>query len=506
MNAVLVQMDQLSARSAVFRNRTPDETVVIFVEDAAELTVVPFHKQRITFILSAMRHFADALRDRGFTVIYAHVNEDPVRVIKQSAQKHGFDSVTVMHAASWGVDDAWHDCLATAGVETTFIENDMFMSNREGSRESLEPGTSVRMETFYRKLRKATGILMNGGEPAGKRWNFDKENRRRADAGLLIPEWPHFEPDAITQSALKDVNEYFPDHFGQAEPFNWPVTRDDALQMLDDFLKYRFADFGPYQDAMIDGEDALFHSGLSACINIGLLDPGEVCRKAERYYEEYTIPLSSVEGFIRQILGWREFVYQLYQANMPGYDALNELDADVPLPAFYWDGNTRMRCVAESVRPVIERGLSHHIQRLMITGNFALLAGVDPQALNRWYWLGFIDAWHWVVTPNVIGMATFADGGLMASKPYAASANYINRMSDYCKKCPFNPRKAIGEDACPFNSLYWDFLARNEKRLGSNPRLVLSYKNLAKKTKSELESMRKHAGAIRKRLKEGGDA
>lgn len=503
MNAVLVQMDQLSMSSALLRERIAAETVVILVEDAAELAKLPFHKQRVAFVLSAMRHFAEELRAAGFEVVHSRVDQEPSEVIRRAANEIEFDVVTLMHAAEHGLDEAWHKCLSDTGIECVFVENDMFISNRLSEDFSFVRDKSVRMETFYRRMRKATGILMDGEVPVGGAWNFDKENRVPPSDRLRPPPPLGFTPDEITTQAIRDVKDFFPDHFGEVEPFTWPVTRKQALKSFRHFLQHRLAKFGRYQDAMVAGQDTLYHSLISACLNVGLLDPEYVCRETERYYEKHDIPLNSAEGFIRQILGWREFVYQLYRANMPGYDQRNTLNADLPLPSFYWDGNTKMRCIAESVRPVIERGMSHHIQRLMITGNFALIAGVDPLALNRWYWLGFVDAWHWVVTPNVIGMASYADGGLMATKPYAASANYIHKMSNYCKECAYHPKESVGDDACPFNALYWDFLARNQDRLSKNPRVSLSYRNLEKKSTNEVSALRKKAGSIRRRLRKG---
>ena len=503
MQIVLVQPDQLSMSSGLLRERRPEDTVIILIEATRELTEVPFHKQRLIFVLSAMRHFAKELKSLGFTVVIHRLCDDPVKALRTTLGEYESETVTIMRSASWGADDAWAEDVRAAGGTPNLVQNDMFISARRDGDFALPRGRSVRMETFYRKIRAATGILMDGGKPEGGQWNYDRDNRRAPAKGLTGPDVPKFEPDSITQGVIEDVEKHFADHFGNARPFGWPVTRADAETALDDFFERRFSDFGTYQDAMVEGEDTLYHSLLSVCLNVGLLDPEEVCKRAEAEYRSGRVPLNSAEGFIRQILGWREFVYQLYRANMPGYDDLNELDADQPLPEFYWDGDTRMRCLAESIRPVVERGLSHHIQRLMVTGNFGLLAGVSPQELNRWYWLGFVDAWHWVVTPNVVGMATYADGGLMATKPYAASANYIHRMSDYCAECPYDPKKAVGDDACPMNTLYWDFLDRNKRALSRNPRMTLSYRNFDQKRAADVKAIRKRARSLRDALAAG---
>jgi deoxyribodipyrimidine photolyase-related protein len=503
MRVVLIQSDQLSLRSSLIRGESSQDAVAVLIESVPELTVVPFHKQRLVFVLSAMRHFAEELKKRGYTVEYFRLCNDPAEAIYTVVKKYKSKQVKLMKSASFGGDEAWFRNIKKAGAVPDVIANDMFISERLGKSFRFAAGKTVRMESFYRRIRRATGILMTNGEPVGGRWNFDNENRKPPSADMRFPEAPAFRPDKTTREVIKDVETAFSGHLGRAAPFQWPVTRKQALSLFDDFREKRFGAFGAYQDAMVDGEDTLFHSLLSACMNIGLLDPEEICLRAEQHYANGQVPLNSVEGFVRQILGWREFVYQLYRANMPGFDQLNYLDATEPLPSFYWDADTSMRCLSESIRPVLYRGLSHHIQRLMITGNFALLTGVIPQELNRWYWLAFIDAWHWVVTPNVIGMATYADGGLMASKPYAASANYINRMSDYCGKCPFNPKETIGADACPFNALYWDFLHRNEEKLSENPRMSLSFINLRKKSAADLRAIGRRAALIRQDLRKG---
>jgi len=503
VNAVLIQPDQLSATSALIKKASGEKALVVLIEDTSVLTELPFHKQRLIFLLAAMRSFAEELRQRGYRVSHHRLCGDPVAALTKTFAQHGITRVTLMRAASHGVDERCKGYIERAGAAVDFVENDMFISARYACGTAPKREKRSRMEPFYRAMRLATGILMDAGAPVGGQWNYDAANRKPPAADMEFPPALQFEPDAITREAIADVQKHFAGHYGCATPFGWPVTRGQAQELLDDFVRTRLEHFGTFQDAMVDGEDAMFHSLLSACLNVGLLDPEAVCRTAESAYRSGAAPLNSVEGFIRQILGWREYVYQFYRANMPDYDRKNYFDADLPLPKFYWDGQTRMRCVSESVRPVLQRGLSHHIQRLMVTGNFALLAGVNPDEVNRWYWLGFVDAWHWVVTPNVIGMALFADGGLMASKPYAASANYINRMSDYCAKCPYNPRATLGAIACPFNALYWDFLERNRERLQQNPRLSLSYKNLDRKTSQERGAIRDRARALQTALRSG---
>ncbi len=493
MNTLFVQPDQLSTDTALFRGCTPRDTRVILAEYKSEFTLVPFHKQRLTLVFSAMRHFAEELRGAGFTVDYFACCDDLTSAFKSTRLRE----IRMMESADWGACGRYRIAAEAAGIAVEVVHNDMFINARLDQPVTLVRGKATRMEVFYRKLRAATGMLMDGPEPAGGAWNFDKENRNPPMKGLESPPIPRYAPDGITRKVMADVNEHFPDAFGRLDAFHWPVSRRDAQDFYDNFLQWRFPLFGDYQDAMVAGNVALFHSLISAHINIGLLDPDAVCRQAESHFRRGRVLLNAAEGFIRQIVGWREFVRELYRANMPGYDESNRLEADLPLPGVYWHGQTRMNCMAEAVAPVIHQGLNHHIQRLMVTGNFGLLTGVRPQALNEWYWLAYIDAWHWVVTPNVIGMATFADGGLMASKPYAGSANYINKMSNYCKHCPYDPKQILGEKACPFNALYWDFLARNKGLLFRNPRMALSYKNLDRKTRDELNDIRKKADSIR---------
>jgi deoxyribodipyrimidine photolyase-related protein len=359
------------------------------------------------------------------------------------------------------------------------------------------------MESFYRKMRRKTGLLMDGEQPEGGQWNYDRLNRQRPPADQSFPSIPRFEPDRITRDVLAVVKRQYPHHFGELDPFRMPVTRQQAERFFEDFLEYRLDLFGPFEDAIIVGQPALYHSLISPLLNVGLLEPLDVCRRAQARYYDGAARLNSVEGFIRQVIGWREFMYQVYQLKMPGYAAANYFEADLPLPDFFWTGDTNMYCVADAVNNLRRYGINHHIQRLMITGNFALLAGIDPQAVNEWYWLAYTDAYEWVVTPNVLGLALYADGGLFATKPYAASANYINKMSDCCKRCAYDPRQTVGDMACPFNALYWDFLARNEPGLSGNPRMNLMFSLLHQRDPAELDSVRAQAATLRARLRRG---
>ncbi|MDA1314757.1 MAG: cryptochrome/photolyase family protein, partial [Acidobacteria bacterium] len=388
-------------------------------------------------------------------------------------------------------------------IDAQVAPNNMFLSDDNEFRWWARGRKSLRLEDFYREMRRRTGLLMHGGKPIGGKWNYDNDNRETPSADAEFPEIPRFLPDMATESLIALVNEEFSDHFGECDEFAWPVTRDDAQRFASDFLDSRLDLFGPYQDAIVTGEPTLYHSLLSPLINLGLLEPMWLCREAERRYCEGKARLNSVEGFIRQIIGWREFVYQVYHLKMPQYTESNHFEATLPLPSFYWNGDTDMYWVSDAVRSLIGNGINHHIQRLMITGNFALIAGLDPQAVNEWYWSAYADGWEWVVTPNVLGMALYADGGIVGSKPYAASANYINRMSDGCGKCDYDRRKTVGSDSCPFNSLYWDFIDRNWESLSTNRRMSLAVRNLDKREPSDVEATRARAHELRQRIQDG---
>jgi len=332
------------------------------------------------------------------------------------------------------------------------------------------------MEYFYHEVRKKYNIFMNGNEPEGGKWNYDIENRKSPTDDLNIPKTYQSRPDDITREVINLVDKYFPSHFGDLDPFYFAVTRKHAKRALDQFIRERLISFGDYQDAMIQNEPWMFHSHLSFYLNCGLLNPLECVTAAEYVYHQNQAPINAVEGFIRQIIGWREYVRGIYWLKMPGYKEENFFNATRNLPDFYWHGNSKMNCLNQCIQETKKNAYAHHIQRLMILGNFALLAGIDPKQVNEWFLIVYADAYEWVELPNVSGMILFADGGYLASKPYAAGGNYINKMSNYCKNCSYKVTKKNGKDACPFNYLYWDFLARNRMKLESNPRIAMMYK------------------------------
>lgn len=476
--------DQLSRGLSALRDLDPARDVVLMVEVSEEATYVRHHQQKIAFVLSAMRHFAAELAADGVPVDYVRL-DDPANTgtftseLARAVARHAPERVVMTEPGEWRVHERMLDWRDDLDCPVEIRPDDRFLCSRDAFARWARGRRTLRLEHFYRMMRVETGMLMRDGEPEGGRWNFDSENRKRLPKGLSPPPCPRFPPDATTRAVIALVAARFGDHFGDLEPFGWAVTRTQALAALDHFVSACLPFFGDYQDAMKAGEDFLFHAAISPYLNVGLLTPREVCERALAAYRAGAAPLNAVEGFVRQILGWREFVRGVYWSEMPAYAATNHLGADRPLPAFYWTGETEMRCLAECVGTTRRHAYAHHIQRLMVTGNFALLAGVAPGEIEAWYLAVYADAFEWVELPNVHGMVLHADGGRLASKPYAASGAYIDRMSDYCGGCRYDPGVKTGPRACPFNLFYWAFLIENEATLAGNPRLAIAYKNLA---------------------------
>ncbi|WP_102225640.1 cryptochrome/photolyase family protein [Acidimangrovimonas sediminis] len=457
--------------------------VVLMMEVAEETTYVGHHKQKLVLFLAAMRHFAEELRDKGHEVDYIRLTDagntgDFTGEVKRAVARHKPDQLVGTEPGEWRVARAMEGWDKVLDVEVEIRPDTRFFASHQRFADWARGRKSWRMEHFYREMRRETGLLMQGDEPAGGDWNYDGDNRKPWPRRKPVPHRRRFRPDDITREVIDLVADRFPDNIGGLDHFDWPVTRHEALAALRDFIETALPGFGDYQDAMKTGAPFLNHSLLSPALNLGLLSPREVCARAEQAWQDGHAPLNAVEGFIRQILGWREYVRGVYWAKMPGYAAADALDADRPLPAFYWTGKTDMACLAHVIGDTIDHAYSHHIQRLMITGNFALLAGIRPREIERWYLEVYADALEWVEMPNTLGMAVFADGGLMASKPYAASGSYISKMSDFCTGCSYDVKKKTGEGACPFNALYWAFLDRNRKHLKGNPRLAMPYRTL----------------------------
>ena len=475
--------DQLTRRIASLVDIDPATDVVLMVEVADEASYVRHHQQKIAFLFSAMRHFADELRGEGITVEYVALDA-PENTgsfgseLRRAVDRLRPDKVVVTEPGEWRVWEAMRGWAAELGLPVEIREDNRFLCSRSEFAGWAEGQKSYRMEFFYREMRRKTGLLMDGDAPEGGRWNFDHDNRKPLPRRIEAPAPPRIEPDAITREVLALVAERFGDHFGRLEPFGWAVTRESALAALAHFVEHRLPFFGDFQDAMREGADYLFHAVLSPYLNSGLLTAEEVAREAERAWREGHAPLNAVEGFIRQIIGWREYVRGVYWLRMPDYARSNALAAHRRLPWFYWSGETQMKCLSEAIRSTAENAYAHHIQRLMITGNFALIAGLAPAEVEEWYLVVYADAYEWVELPNVHGMILFADGGMLGSKPYAASGAYINRMSDYCRGCRYDVAAKAGPDACPFNYLYWDFIARNAERLRGNRRMDMPYRTL----------------------------
>ncbi len=479
--------DQLTRGISSLHGLDPLRDVVLMVEAAEETTYVPHHPQKIAFILSAMRHFAAELRAEGITVDYVRL-DDPragssfASELAAAVARHAPDSVLVTEPGEWRVYEMLLDLRETLGVPLTVLDDDRFIASRAEFAAWAEGRKSYRMEFFYREMRRKTGLLMDGDQPVGGQWNFDAENRKPLPAGAALPERLRFPPDDITAEILALVQDRFAGHYGTLEGFGWGVTRADALRALEEFATVALPGFGDHQDAMKSGAPFLFHGLISPYLNAGLLTPLEICRRAEVEWQEGRAPLNAVEGFVRQVLGWREYVRGIYWLKMPAYATLNALEAKRPLPEFYWTGETDMNCLRQCVGDTMRHAYAHHIQRLMVLGNFALIAGLDPAQVAAWFLAVYADAYEWVELPNVHGMTLFADGGILGSKPYAASGAYIDRMSDYCTGCRYDPAVKAGEKACPFNPLYWNFLIENEDRLAGNPRMAMPYRTLAKMT------------------------
>jgi deoxyribodipyrimidine photolyase-related protein len=481
---IVVLGDQLDRNSPAFDGFDPKQDQVWMAEVREESQHVPSHKARTALFLSAMRHFRDELIRRRWPVVYRTI-EDPENLgsleaeLAESIRRHQPSRVLVVEPGDFRV---LKSLRRAAGETLQVIPDTHFYSSIAEFAAHAKGRKQLRLEYFYRELRKRHGVLMEKGEPAGGAWNFDAENREsfpRQGPGLLPAPVP-FAPDHLTKQVFQAVERVFPKNPGSLEDFDWPVTPGQARLALDDFIQNRLPHFGRYQDAMWSGEPWLYHSRISAALNLKLLDPRTTVQAAELAWREGRAPLAAVEGFVRQILGWREYVRGIYWHFMPEYAGGNALDAHVPLPEFFWTGDTEMNCLREAIGQTLRYGYAHHIQRLMVTGLYSLLLGVEPRQIHEWYLSVYVDAVEWVELPNVIGMSQFADGGVMASKPYAATGKYIQRMSNYCGTCRFDPAEATGERACPFTTLYWDFLLRNEERLRRIPRMELQLKNLAR--------------------------
>ena len=470
---------------------------VLLIESAARLRHRPYQRKKLVLLLSAMRHYAQTLRGEGYAVEYVRA-ESFGDGLAEAVARHQPQKLWTMASASYGGRRGQERLADRLGVAVELLPNTQFLTGRYNPIPAPEAEKRYVMESFYRAMRQEFGLLMESDEPAGGRWNFDAENRKPLPADVQPPQPRSFPPDELTRQVMAEVADL--PGVGGVEGFAYAVTRDDALAALDDFLENRLPHFGVYEDALTSRSHALYHSLLSPYLNIGLLEPLEVAQAAERVYRDGGAPLNSAEGFVRQVVGWREFMYWQYWRQMPGMTAQNAWGATRPLPPFIWNGETEMACLSHAIRRALETGYNHHIERLMVLSNFFMLAGMDPRAVNDWFLSLYIDAYEWVMPPNVIGMALNADDGLTATKPYIASANYIHKMGDLCAGCRFNPKTRTGDDACPFNFLYWNFILTHEARLRANHRTARQAANLRHLDADERAAVREQAGAFLEQL------
>jgi deoxyribodipyrimidine photolyase-related protein len=505
-NLVLVFGDQLNSRSAAFDGFDKTRDVIWMAEVSRENTHVWCHKLRIAYFLSAMRHFRDQLSTRSIEVAYHELTPDPAcdrgrtfsEVLTLDVSKLVPEKLIIVEPGDWRVLAEIKSTAESLGIELEIRPDRHFYCSTEDFQSWASGKQNLVMEFFYRWMRKKHDVLMDSrGKPVGGTWNLDHDNRESfGKAGPSESPAPRtFKPDATTRDVMAMVEQRFADHPGSLEHFQLPVTRRQALAMLNHFIEHTLPNFGRYEDAMWTDEAFLYHSRLSAPLNLKLLNPRECVEAAVIAHLNGSAPLNSVEGFVRQVLGWREFIRGIYWREMPDYAELNSLEQDRDVPSFFWDGDTDMECARQSMQHVINHGYSHHIHRLMVLGNLSQLLGVHPLKFHEWHMAMYVDAVDWVSLPNTLGMSQFGDGGIVGTKPYCSTGNYINKMSPYCRNCRYDYRKRTGDDACPFTTLYWDFLDRNYDRLKDVHRMSFAIRNVEKRREddSEMSAIRRQA-------------
>jgi deoxyribodipyrimidine photolyase-related protein len=490
--------DQLDHGIAALGAANRAHDVILMAEVWQEATSVRHHKKKIAFVFSAMRHFAAELVEAGWNVEYVTLEDTAnsgsiTSEIERGLARLSCTRVLITEPGEWRLLSDLRSLQTRLTIQIDILEDGRFLCSKAEFADWAVGRKQWRMEHFYRHMRRKTGLLMDGTEPEGGRWNFDSENRKAAKKGLTYSGPLRFESDATTDQVLDLVVRRFNEHFGTLKPFWFAVTRSQAEAAFNHFIETGLAGFGDYQDAMLRDESFLYHAVVSLYLNAGLLNPLALCRRVEASYRDGKVPLNAAEGFIRQVIGWREYIRGIYWLRMPNYLESNFLDQTKPLPDFYWTGQTDMACLRACIEQTREEAYAHHIQRLMVTGNFAMLAGVHPKAVHEWYLAVYADAYEWVELPNTLGMSQFADGGLLGSKPYAAGGNYINRMSDYCASCRYKVVEKSGPEACPFNYLYWDFLDRHRDKLGKNPRLGQVYRTWDRMEEDRKQEVRRDA-------------
>ena len=494
-NLCVILGDQLSSNISSLKNFKKNQDKILMMEVFNEATYANHHKKKLVLVFSAMRHFAKELQEKGVSVTYSKINKSQDNFTKElssQCKKIQPKRIVITHPGEYRVLQEIKKWEKVLKIPVSIIDDDRFFCTIEEFKKWTERRKELRMESFYQMMRKKYQILIdNNGKPKGGKWNYDIKNRKSLPKNHPdIPKPLQHKPDDITKQVIAEVKEKFPKHFGDLEPFWFAVTHEQAKKSLNDFIKNRLGMFGPYEDAMAQEESFLYHSVLSMYLNIGLLEPKQIINKV---LEKDGIKVESVEGFVRQILGWREYIRGIYWYTMPKYSKTNYFDAKNKLPKFYWTGNTEMNCIKNCIEQTIKESYAHHIQRLMITGNFALIAGIKPEEVCEWYLSVYADAYEWVELPNTHGMTLYADGGVLGSKPYAASGNYINKMSDYCKDCKYDVKQKEGDDACPFNYLYWNFFLKNQKKLEKNPRLWTVFSNLKKMSQEKKSQIRNNS-------------
>ena len=502
---VLVLGDQLTLSLSALREADRERDVVVMAEVGDEASYVPHHPKKIAFLFAAMRKFAERLRGEGWTVSYTKL-DDPENAgsipgeLLRRAEEHGAQEILATEPGEWRLIHA----LTELPIPVRQLGDDRFLASHAEFEEWAEGRKSLRMEYFYREMRKRTGLLMEADDkPAGGQWNFDHENRKPAPGEVEFSGPMSFTPDETVEEVLDLVERRFGNNFGRLRPFDFATDEGQARRQLAHWLKGGLAKFGDYQDAMMEDEPFLYHGLISFYMNAGLLDPMEVCRRVEQAWKDGDAPINAAEGFIRQIIGWREYMRGIYFLQGPDYTSRNVLGHDRKLPGLYWGDETGMNCLSHAVANTRDHAYAHHIQRLMVTGNFALIAQVDPAEVHEWYLSVYADAYEWVEAPNVIGMSQFADGGIVGSKPYVSSGNYIDRMSDYCKGCAYDVKTKTGEGACPFNLLYWHFLDRHRDRFESNGRMAQMYRTWDRMDAEKRDTVLQEAGAFLDRMDRG---
>ncbi len=493
----LILGDQLNINHSWFKEKD-SKTTYVMMEVKDETSYVLHHAQKIIASFAAMRFFAEQLQQKGFEVIYFKINDKAnlqsfFQNINKIIKEKNIGELQYLEPDEYRLSTELKKLESIENLKVELVDTEHFLVPKLYAKDFFSEKKHWRMEEFYRNMRKKFSILMEGDKPVGGKWNFDSDNRKRWDGSPNTTD--DFRPSHNHEKLFLEINNENIKYFGSSQEsnFRWPISREESVKLLDNFVAKDLVNFGDFQDALHDENWRLFHSFLSFSLNSKMLSPLEVIRKAEEAYYEKDLPLASVEGFIRQILGWREYIRGVYWANMPGYDQHNFFKHNAKLPDWFWTGKTDMRCLSLSISQSLKNAYAHHIQRLMIIGNFSLLAGLDPKEVHKWYLGIYIDAYEWVEMPNTLGMSQFADGGLLATKPYVSSAAYINKMGNYCSSCKYKLKEKLGEDACPFNSLYWNFFDRHQDKLSNNPRLGIVNSQLKKMDQSQKKEINKKA-------------